>query len=210
MLLCICIYHIFTHSSVDRPLGCILVLAIVNSAVEHRGACIFLDYSLVWVYTQEWDSWIIWPLYLQFFEKQPNCLHQWLHQFTFPPTVQEAFLFSAFCPALVVCRCVCMCVCVCRFLTMVILNHCSFRLPFLLDYLFVVLLRKPRFGDGSGPPGSAFWECSQYQDLDLNPSPPGLFHHPRDPQSFQSGRPLSSSKKYLVRSCDNSCAFSTH
>ena len=31
---------------------------------------------------------------------------------------------------------VCVCVCLCRFLMMVILSHCSFRLPFLLDYLF--------------------------------------------------------------------------
>ena len=26
---------------------------------EHRGACIFLNYSFVWVYSQEWYCWII-------------------------------------------------------------------------------------------------------------------------------------------------------
>ena len=27
---------------------------------EHRGACTFLNYSFVWIYSQEWDYWIIW------------------------------------------------------------------------------------------------------------------------------------------------------
>ena len=30
---------------------------------EHRGASIFLNYSFVWVYTQEWDHWIMWQFY---------------------------------------------------------------------------------------------------------------------------------------------------
>ena len=27
---------------------------------KHRGACIFLNYSFLWLYSQEWDSWVIW------------------------------------------------------------------------------------------------------------------------------------------------------
>ena len=27
---------------------------------EHKGACIFLNCSFVWMYAQEWDCWIIW------------------------------------------------------------------------------------------------------------------------------------------------------
>ena len=55
-------YHVFViHSSVNGPLGCFYVLAIVNSAaVNIGGACIFLNYSFVWIYAQEWDCWIIW------------------------------------------------------------------------------------------------------------------------------------------------------
>ena len=56
------IYHIFfIYSSIDRHLGCFHVLAIVNSgAVNIGGACIFLNYSFLWIYAQEWDCWIIW------------------------------------------------------------------------------------------------------------------------------------------------------
>ena len=60
---------------------------------EHRGACIFLNYSFVWIYAQEWDCWIIWQLYFQCFEEPPYCFPQWLHQLTFSPTVQEGSLF---------------------------------------------------------------------------------------------------------------------
>ena len=39
-----------------------------------------------------------------FLEDPPYCFPQWLHQFTFLPTVQEDFLFSTPSPAFVVCR----------------------------------------------------------------------------------------------------------
>ena len=40
-------------------------------------------------------------LFLVFFEKLPYHLPQWLHQFTFPPTVYEGFFFSASPPTFV-------------------------------------------------------------------------------------------------------------
>ena len=41
-------YHFFfIHLSVDRHLGCFHVLVIVNNAAMNRGACIFLNYSLI-------------------------------------------------------------------------------------------------------------------------------------------------------------------
>ena len=50
-------YVVLIRSSVDGHLGGLHVLAIVNSAAVHLGlgACIFLIYSFVCVYTQEWD-----------------------------------------------------------------------------------------------------------------------------------------------------------
>ena len=51
---CVTVYHIiFIRSSVSGHLGCFCALAIVNSAAMNIGACIFLNYSFVWVYAQE-------------------------------------------------------------------------------------------------------------------------------------------------------------
>ena len=40
----------------------------------------------------------------QFFEEPPYCSPQWLHQFTFPPTVQVASLSSTSSSTFIVCR----------------------------------------------------------------------------------------------------------
>ena len=54
----------FIHSSVDRHLGCVHVLAIVKQGCnEHWGARIFLNHGFLWRDTQEWDCWIIWQFY---------------------------------------------------------------------------------------------------------------------------------------------------
>ena len=34
---CVCVYHIFTHSSFDGHLGCVHVLAVVNTAAVKIG-----------------------------------------------------------------------------------------------------------------------------------------------------------------------------
>ena len=53
----------FIHSSVNGHLGCLSVLAIMNSAaINMISVCIFLNYNFVWVYAQEWDCWIIWVI----------------------------------------------------------------------------------------------------------------------------------------------------
>ena len=40
----------------------------------------------------------------QFFKESPDCLPQWLYQFTFPSTVQDHSLLSTSSPAFIVCR----------------------------------------------------------------------------------------------------------
>ena len=60
-------HHItyFTHSSVVGRLGCLHVLAVVNSAALNRSACIFLNQRFVWICAQEWlDPMVI--LFLSF------------------------------------------------------------------------------------------------------------------------------------------------
>ena len=42
--------------------------------------------------------------YIQLFKEPPCCSPQWLHQFIFPPTVQEGSLFSTPSLAFIVCR----------------------------------------------------------------------------------------------------------
>ena len=68
-------YHIFfIHSSVSGHLGCIHVLASMNSC-EHRDMCIFLNYCFVWLCAQEWDCWIIWQLFLVFLRNLHTVFH---------------------------------------------------------------------------------------------------------------------------------------
>ena len=59
---------------------------------------VFLNYGYLRVYAQQWDCWVIWQFYFQFFKESPYCSLQWLYQFTFPPTVQEGSLFSTSSP----------------------------------------------------------------------------------------------------------------
>ena len=51
-------YHIFIQSSVNGHVGCLHVLAPVNSAAMNIEVH-SLNYSFVWIYSQEWDHWII-------------------------------------------------------------------------------------------------------------------------------------------------------
>ena len=59
----------------------------------------FLNYGFLRVYVQQWDCWVIWQFYFQFYKEPPYCSPQWLYLFTLPPTVQEGSLFSTPAPA---------------------------------------------------------------------------------------------------------------
>ena len=61
---------------------------------EHRNACIFLNYHFVWIYAQEWTAGSYVALFLVFCKESPYCSPQWLHQFTFPSTMQWGVPFS--------------------------------------------------------------------------------------------------------------------
>ena len=98
-------YHqFFVYSSVDGHLGCFHVLFCKQCCNEQWDKCVFFNSGFLRVYAQEWDCWVIWWFYSQFFKESPYRLPQWLYQFTFPPTVQEHSLFSTPSPALIVCR----------------------------------------------------------------------------------------------------------
>ena len=40
---------------------------------EHWGTCVSLNSSFLCVYAQQWDWWVIWQFYFQFFKESPHC-----------------------------------------------------------------------------------------------------------------------------------------
>ena len=71
---------------------------------EHWDTCVFFSFGFLRIYVQEWDCWVIWWFYSQFFKEYPYSLAQWLYKFTFLPTVPECFHFSTPSLALNICR----------------------------------------------------------------------------------------------------------
>ena len=101
----VCVYHTsypFIYRWTSRLLPCPRYCR--QCCNEHWSTCIFFNYGFLRVYAHQWDCWVIWQFYFQFFKEFPYCSLQWLDQFTFSSTVQEGSLFSTSSPAFFVCR----------------------------------------------------------------------------------------------------------
>ena len=98
-------FFIYWYTQFDYPFICCWVLRLLpylgnckQCCYEHQGACIFSNYGFLQVYAHEWDCRIIQQLYFYSFKKPLYCFSQWLHQFTFLPTLYKFSLFSTSLP----------------------------------------------------------------------------------------------------------------
>ena len=99
------IYHnFFIHSSVDGNLGCLRILAIVNSAARNNGILVSFSILVSSGYMPRNGIAGSYGGFIPVFKGILYHLPYWLYQFTFPPIVQERSLFSTPFPAFIGCR----------------------------------------------------------------------------------------------------------
>ena len=96
----------FIHSSIDGHLDCFHILTTINYAVLNIGVHISFQisvFSSFWLYTQEWNCWVIHQFHFWFPWETAILFSQWPHPFIFPLTVYDDSLFSTFSPTCVTC-----------------------------------------------------------------------------------------------------------
>ena len=60
-------YHNFLiHSSANGHLGCFHSCR-KHGCDEHWGTCVSFNSDLLSMYAQQWDCWVVWQFYFQFF-----------------------------------------------------------------------------------------------------------------------------------------------
>ena len=71
---------------------------------EHCSTCVSFTFDFLGLYAQQWDCWVIWHFYSQFFKESPHCSPQWLYQLHSHQPCEEGSFFSPPSPAFIVCR----------------------------------------------------------------------------------------------------------
>jgi len=100
------IYHIiFIHFLVDGHSGGFHILVIVNNTAMNIGVHVYFQISVFFLLNiypgVEFLGHVV-VLFLVFLWKL-CCFPQWLHQFTFSPTVSKASIFSTSSPSFAIC-----------------------------------------------------------------------------------------------------------
>ena len=121
-------YHsVLIHLSANGLLGCFHVLAILISAVMNTGVHMSLSVLVSSVCMPSNGIAGSCGSYISsFFKESPCCSPLWLHQFAFPPKVEEGSLFSTPSPAFIACTLLDSCHSDWREM----IPHCSFDLHF--------------------------------------------------------------------------------
>ena len=66
-------YSFLIHLSADGHLGCFHVLAIVTQCCDgHWATRVSFNSGFLSVYAQQWDCWVIWQFYFQFFKESSH------------------------------------------------------------------------------------------------------------------------------------------